>query len=113
MRRVITLLLLLLALPLRAQYDLTPTSQVALPAGHSYLIGLDDGQHSGTLILSTIDEIYESPAGTSNWTKIANFRSLGIRPTPQSPVSFRPGLPGYLQIATFNNDDALAIFYVK
>jgi hypothetical protein len=69
-----------------------------LPVGHSYIIGLD--LLGGTLLLSTTDELYTTPAAAPAWQKILSLPLIGARPLTQSPVVTDSATPGHLFLAT-------------
>jgi outer membrane protein assembly factor BamB len=77
---VVSLGLLVLAAPARAQIDLDYSASWALPAGHSYFIGLTPGT-SNTLLLHTRSEAWQSPAydaGPMSWTKVFDPTLSGV-----------------------------------
>ena len=77
---VVSLGLLALATPARAQIDLDYSASWALPPGHSYSIGLTSGT-SNTLLLHTTSEVWQSPAfgaGPMNWYKAFDPALSGV-----------------------------------
>lgn len=111
-RRILALSFLWIAVAplLRAQLDLTPTEQKALPTGHLQVIDLESGPNDEVLLF-TLDVVLGQSPSYGTWTSVGSLRNL-VRPLYNSRVATLPSQSNLWAVTSYDNDDNPGVWHV-